>query len=198
MTRRLAQFDLDITRARDLVGLGQSFSNITHGVVDAADIYRAALVQAVAALDHYCHGVILDKGVDVLLGRSLGGASTRVGISFGAVQDILGAANPADREQTARRHIAQRLSLETFQRGDAIAQGFAMVGIPKLWTTAFPSPAAAPITQLNLIVERRNKIVHQGDNDPLVPGSPTALSDVDALDAVNAINSMVYAIDVIC
>jgi len=59
-TPRFAHFKADITRARDLVGLGKGYEQITHGVVDSSDIYRASVVQAVASLDHYTHGVVLD------------------------------------------------------------------------------------------------------------------------------------------
>lgn len=52
-TRRLQHFISDAQRARDLVGLGQSIGGMTHGRVDASDLYRAALAQAVAAMDAY-------------------------------------------------------------------------------------------------------------------------------------------------
>lgn len=70
---RIAQFERDLLRARDLVGLGESYALITHGVVDSADVFRASLVQSVAAVDHYFHGVILDLATEILLGRRIPG-----------------------------------------------------------------------------------------------------------------------------
>jgi len=56
----------------------------------------------------------------------------------------------------------------------------------------------SPAIKLNLIVDRRNKIVHQGDSDPVNPGVPTPLFASDALDAVATIDQIVSAIDPLC
>lgn len=192
---RLAQFKSELARARDLVGLGQGLGALTHGRVDASDIFRAALTHGVAALDAYVHGVVLDRAVDVVLGRTVGaGTGAKVGLHFMAIQNIVMAATAVDRELAARTHVAQRLSLETFQRPDDIANGFAMVGISKIWSTAFSDPSTAK-TALSLVVQRRNKIVHQCDADPVTPGTLILLSDADALDAIATVDATVTAID---
>jgi hypothetical protein len=67
-TSRYLLFLTELNRAKDLVGLGQSLGAMTHGRVDSSDLFRAALVQAVSALDSYVHGVVLDKAVDIMLG----------------------------------------------------------------------------------------------------------------------------------
>lgn len=190
---------MEIVRSRDLVGLGQSLGAMTHGRVDSSDLYRAALVHSVAALDAYVHGVVLDRAVDILLGRlAHQGGSTKVGLSFAAIGQIINAPSPADMEIAARTHIAQRMSLETFQRPDDVANAFAMVGVGKLWATAFPSDPFGAKTALGLVVQRRNRIVHQCDADPLTPGSVTALSDVDALQSVTTVEATVVTIDACC
>lgn len=196
---RKAHFDADIQRARDLVGLGQSLGAMTHGRVDASDLYRAALTQAVAALDSYIHGVVLDRAVDILMARvPPAGGRTKVGLHFSAVQQIVSAATPAEMELAARTHVAGRLSLETFQRPDAIASALAMVGVAKVWTAAFPALAGAAKISLGLVVERRNRIVHQCDADPLTPGSATPLSAQDALDSISVVDATVAAIEPHC
>lgn len=195
-TRRITEFKTHIARARDLIGLGQALQSMTFGQVDGTELYRSALVQAVAALDTYVHGVILDRSVDIILGRTPGtGVSTKLGIGFSGIQDIVTASNPVVQEIVTRRQVAQRLSLETFQRPDAIGTIFSVVGVPKLWSTAFPAGAKLPTQTLSLVVQRRNRIVHQCDADPLLPGNITPLSDVDAVDAVNAVEVAVLAID---
>jgi hypothetical protein len=192
---RIAQFNSELSRARDLVGLGQGLGALTHGRVDASDIFRAALTHAVAALDTYVHGVVLDRAVDIVLGRVPGaGVGVKVGLHFSAIQQILGANSPANRELAARTHVAQRLSLETFQRPDDVANALAIVGINRVWSTAF-SDAQAAKTALSLVVRRRNRIVHECDVDPVTPGSLIPLSDVDALDAITTIETTVVAID---
>ena len=95
-TTRLPHFAADILRARDIVALGQSIGSVTIGRVDGSDMYRAGLVQAVSALDHYLHGVILDRAVDIMLGRlPAGSGGGRTGVSFNGVRQILSAGSPA-------------------------------------------------------------------------------------------------------
>jgi hypothetical protein len=198
-TARYGQFAINTARARDLIGLGQSVGSMTHGRVDASDIYRAGVVQAVGALDAYVHGIVLDRAVDILVGRlTTPSSSTKIGLHFNAVQQLLATSSPADTELTARTHIAQRLALETFQRPDDIASAFAMVGISKVWSSAFNASAGKVKTALGLVVDRRNRIVHSCDIDPLNPGRVTPLSDKDALDAITTVEKMIAAIDVLC
>lgn len=197
-TARFGQFQFDIGRARDLIGLGQGIGAMTVGRVDGSDLYRAGLVQAVSALDHYVHGVVLDRAVDIMLGRLPPGASGgKFGLSFTAVSDILGASTPADQELMARTHAAERLRLETFQRPDAIASTLALVGVSKVWTTVFGTGQTESVA-LGLVVSRRNRIVHQADSDPLTLGALTPLLDVDALDAINTVERIVTALDPHC
>lgn len=197
-TARLGLFSADIARARDLVGLGQAVGGLTYGRVDGSDLYRAALSQAVAAFDAYVHGVVLDRAVEILLGRLVvKSPNTRVGLHFAAVKDILGAGTPVDVELAARTHVAQRLALETYQRPDDVGSALAMVGVPKVWSTAFTDAGAAK-SDIGVIVDRRNRIVHSCDVDPLNPGAVTPLSDGDALSAIDVVERTVGAIDPLC
>lgn len=195
---RLQQFQANVARARDLVGLGQGIGNLTSGRVDSSDMYRAALVQAVAALDSYVHGVVLDRAVDLLLGRvNYSASGTKVGLSFPAIQDILTAGSPVAVELAARTHVAQRLALETFQKPDDVAKAFAMVGVPKIWSRGFSNSEKAK-EALGLVVNRRNRIVHSCDIDPLTPGAVTPLSSADSLSAVVTVETTVLSIDALC
>ncbi|WPR90250.1 hypothetical protein [Microbacterium rhizosphaerae] len=167
--------------------------------MDASDLFRGALVQAVAAMDHYFHGVVLDRGVDMLLGRAvISGFHRTIGLQFGSVRDIVTAITPGDQELEARKHIAARLGKETFQSPDDIASALALVGVTGVWKTAFGNGAGAVKTSLGLVVTRRNRIVHQADSDPLNPGVVTPLSAIDALDAISTVESTVQTIDSYC
>lgn len=199
-TVRLGQFSREVARARDLVGVGQSLASMTHGRLDGSDLYRSALVHAVAALDSYVHGIVLDRAVDILMTRIPSGSGGKVGLHFGAISQIFAAAasGPADMEITARTYVAERLGLETYQRPDDISSGLAMVGLNKIWSSAFPKDAGAVKTALGVVVSRRNRIVHECDLDPLSPGNVTPLTDVDALEAIEIVENVVTAIDACC
>jgi hypothetical protein len=198
-TVRLAQFKIDIARANDLVGFGQSLGKIMHGRVDESDMYRSGLVQGVSALDSYVHGVVLDRAVNFIMGRLIITIPpAKAGLHLGAVQALLDASSPADLESLARGSIAQRLSKETYQKPDDIAQALAMVGVPRIWSTSFSRSAGRVKQSLSLTVQRRNQIVHQCDVDPLFPGTVVPLSHTDALNAIKEIENIVISIDSYC
>jgi hypothetical protein len=196
-TRRLGEFKGDITRARDLVGLGQSIGTMTNGLVDSQDLYRAALVQGVAGWDRYVHGVVLDRAVEIMLGRMQAGKSSKVGLPLSAVAALMNATGQADRELAARSFFAERLSKETYQRPDDVAAGLAMVGVNAIWSTAFPEAEQAKV-RLGVVVERRNKIVHHCDYDPATPGVVVPFPASDVLDALHVVSETVTAIDPFC
>lgn len=196
-SNRYSQFIREIERARDLVGIGQSLSSLTQGRVSGEDLYRSALVHCVAALDSYVHGIVLDRAIDIVMMRTPSARGGKVGLHFGAIGQIFTAAasGEANMEMTARTFIAERLALETYQRPDDIGLAMAMVGINKIWSTAFPKDAGQKKIDLGLVVSRRNRIVHQCDLDPLNPGTVTPLSDIDALGAINTVEEIVVALD---
>lgn len=194
----LARARVHIQRGRDLVGLGQSLGAMTNGLVDSSDLYRAALVQAVAAIDFYFHQIVLDRAVDSLMGRGAAVSHSAVGaLSLSDVYEILEAQHPADRELSARRVVAERLGRETLQRPDAIASAMSLVGLAKIWSVAFADAERAK-TALNVIVTRRNSIVHACDADPVSPGGVTHLSDADALAALDTAEVTLTAVDARC
>ena len=196
-TRRLNDFKGDIARAKDIVGLGQSIVTMTNGLVNSDDLYRAALVQGVAAWDRYVHGVVLDRAVKIILGGMPAGKSSKVGLPLEAVAQLMNAPGQAERELAAKSFFAERLSKETFQRPDDVAAGLAMVGVNAIWSTAFPSAEQAKV-RLGVIVDRRNRIVHHCDCDPVLPGAVVPLTASDALDALQVVGETVMAIDPLC
>ena len=195
-TGRMIQFQTNVQRAYDLVGLGQSLGSMMHGSVNHTDMYRAGLVQAVAALDAYVHGVVLDRSVDIILGRvSVVTPNSRVGLNLAAIQSIMGAHTESEKEGLARGHVAQRISLETYQRPDDIASAIANVGIGRIWKTAFPRQTEQVKLSLSLIIDRRNKIVHQCDASPLSPSNVVSLTPEDTLDSIKTIERIVKRIE---
>jgi hypothetical protein len=169
---------------------------MTAGRVDASDVYRASLVQGVAALDHYVHGVILDRSVDILLSRLPSPTTaSKIGLPVSAVQEILDATTDAEREQRARIHLVQRIGRETYQRSSAIGDGLASVGISQVWANGFSGSPRPHLLALDLVVGRRNRIAHECDADPALPGSVVALTASDALDSLAVVESCAQVID---
>ncbi|MHB8555524.1 MAG: hypothetical protein ACYDCB_07705 [Candidatus Dormibacteria bacterium] len=155
-------------------------------------------MQAVAALDTYVHGLVEDRAVDVIMRRhSAVAAGVKFGLSPSATAEILDGHTVGTAELAARKHIAQRLALETFQRPDDIAAALAAVGIGKIWSTAFPN-ASASKTALGVVVTRRNIIAHQCDADPITPHSVIPLSSADALQGIATVERIGTGIGAVC
>lgn len=192
---RLPHLRANTQRARDMVGLGQSISSMTGGTVDGSDLFRSALVQAVAALDAYVHGVILDKTVDLLMGRSAVTGAARVTLNANEIADLLAEPAGVQQELLARALVAQRLARDTFQKPDDIAKAYAGVGVRALWTTAFPSTSQQVTADLRSAVTRRNDIVHACDSDPLTPGAVNRIDGADVLPVISTIESIGIQLD---
>lgn len=129
-TPRLPHALSDLNRCRDLVAMGEAFRSLVVGRVSVDDLYRAALVQSVSALDHYVHGVVIDRAVAMICGRlkETGSSSVRVGLSIEAVREIACAGSDYEREVVARKHAAAALVRETLQRPEAIQNALGFVG----------------------------------------------------------------------
>lgn len=151
--------------------------------------------QAVSALDHYVHGVVLDRGVEILMGRMPLCSPSRVAPLTQASVGAILAEPTATQEIAVRAHLSAALAKETFQSADDVGKALASVGVTKIWSLAFGSAAQATTTQLGVIVGRRNRIVHQFDTDPLSPGQSVPLADSDALDAISFVESVIQTID---
>ena len=192
---RFAQFESNIARCRELVGLGQTITALTGGSLDSTDVFRAALVQSVAALDSYVHDVVLDYAVDILLGTRSPGSSSRVGLHISAVGELTCAPNVTELKLRARGAVNERLSQETYQQPEDIAKAFTMVGVNALWVNSFGANAKTAKTALSLVVRRRNGIVHRCDVDQSGLGTLYPLSDTDALDSIETVRSTVAGFD---
>ncbi|WP_433371747.1 hypothetical protein [Streptosporangium sp. CA-115845] len=168
---------------------------MTSDGIDSSDMYRSALVNAVAAVDAYVHGVIIDFGVDIILGRRPAGSKGKLGLPVGAIADILTATSAIEQELRARTHVTERLSHETFQKPDDIGNAFALVGLPKLWAAIFGQQAGVEKLALGLIVARRNVIVHSCDVDPALPTTVNGIIDQDAIDALATVERIILEID---
>jgi len=195
MKASLDQFEENIGRARALSGLADSLLAITTVALDLTDIYRASLVLAVSALDHFVHEFVrlgmLDvhrgsrPATDAHLSFKVPLAAARIGINNSAQDDWL--------DETVR----EAHSWLSFQHPDKIADAIRLVSAVKLWdgvAKEIGSDAKAVKVRLAAIVDRRNKIAHEADMDPTNPGHRWPIDGALVEDALSYIASLVHAI----
>jgi hypothetical protein len=178
------------------------------------ELVRAALVGVVSALDRYCHDLVVSRIV-----RTLGRSEKRINKELRQLQIPIMAARMAvwharirrgkggrirTRPMTIIRHAIQdMLYRESYQGPEEINRALRMVEIEDLWrgcATAMDCTAKDVVERLKQVVDRRNKIVHEGDVLRRRRGGKLALHPVSrrqVLQDVQWVGSLVDAIETI-
>lgn len=141
-----------------------------------ADLLRAALTFGVSALDRYVHDRVVRGIVRALRGRDLLGPQRRLAMPAVYTLQICKVITKARRQNQAvrpanevRKRIQELLHQKPFQSWKQIGDAFQLLGVRSFPTQVERSFPGRRLTadqirkQLNDIVDRRNRIVHEGD-----------------------------------
>lgn len=174
-----------------MLGLAAALSASLTPAIDVDDMLRAALVQGVSAFDRYVHEAIRDSMMAIHRGsRSPTPSYEAFAIPLAVVAQGLAAPST---DAWLEAEIVRQHALRSFQKSDKVAEATRLVSPHKLWervASAMRMPAQDIRRQLDLIVDRRNQIVHQSDADPVAPGArwpiaaPDVVSSLDFLERV--------------
>jgi hypothetical protein len=170
------------------------------------ELLRAEWASRVSALDLYVHELVAQNLVEIFEGtRPICPGFARLQISGDALMRIQAAATTGDRRAAFDLEVRTRLSRISYQYPDDIADGMRLVSPCRLWNEVALKLGATTRTvnvdtdtlkkRLSLIVDRRNKIVHEGDLQPTVPRTPWPISRGDVSDVAEFIERIVSAID---
>jgi len=175
-------------------------------VMSADELLRAEWVARVSALDLYVHELVTQNMVSIFEGvRSSCPGFSKFHCSSDALLRIRYASTPADASAAFDLEVRSKLSRVTYQFPEDIADGIRLISACELWndialakgaTAATKSSLAKSLKRdLSLVVERRNKIVHEGDLQPSIPRTPWPISRVDVSYAAKFIEELVRTID---
>lgn len=162
--------------ARELVGGGNLLQRLHIGKFDVEDLYRAAWVQAVSALDHWVHRELYNR----VVGFALNVDQPRpphffdLQIPMQLFEDV-----HHHRSKTLQEaldtHLRDHFGYKSFQAPDKIREALAHVCTANLWPGVGKYLAANGDGQLKSqaeamdclkrIVNRRNRIAHETDRD---------------------------------
>jgi hypothetical protein len=171
-------FRRNLDYARSLADAGRRFGELRIGLFEIDDVFRAAWVQAVAALDHWVRQEVHSRMLEMTKqwqSRRPSGFS-RFPVPMDVLENVYRRGVPLHR--ALDEHLAAVLGRNTYQRPDAIKEGFALVCDTSRWWERVAQAldesggsgrqvTAGEIKQrLDAIVERRNKIAHEYDEDP--------------------------------
>lgn len=177
----LLRFNLSISQVEELL-LIYNYLQAVPATQVTDNILRAALTMIVSAIDTCIHELMVNAIMfEMKENKSIFKINNiNVEISISREQ------NQEDRLRLIESALRRQFAKEAFQSSRQIESALATIGISKIWRTLSAtignSPEAIKL-KLDLLVRRRNQIVHEGDLDHL-----HNLRDIGRQDIENALN----------
>lgn len=124
------------------------------------------------------------------------------------VLDRIRYATPAEAASAFDLHVRSQLGLMSFQHPEKIADALRLCSGVELWNAVALHLGATEQTKtkrakeikrtLAAIVDRRNKIAHEGDMQPSTPRTPWPIKQDDLFSVSSFLQTIVRAIDAVC
>ena len=197
MQTTIDQFRLNLGRVRNLGSLHSILSVQTTTALDLTDLLRSELVMVVSALDLYVHEVVRLGMLECFRGqRARTDAFHRFQVTLGST---IQAISIPGSDVWLDEQIRDRLGHRSFQQPDDIAEAIRFISSVELWNSVasqLQSTSKDVRDRLRLVVDRRNKIVHEADSNPTYGqiGVLWPLNATQADDAVAFIESVAEAV----
>ncbi|MEN5020988.1 HEPN domain-containing protein [Pantoea agglomerans] len=179
------------------------------GAFKAEEILRAEWVARVSALDLFIHEIIAQNMLLIFQkNKSASSGYNKFTLPHRVVDSIRDPnSTPTDAERFFDLEIRRQLGFQTYQHPKNIADGIKYISNIELWNSVALYNGATSKTmqtqagnvrnQLEAIVDRRNKIAHEGDMQPSVPRTPWPINHGQLATVRDFINSLVISIDAI-
>ena len=197
MQPAIDQFRWNLQRIRNLGSLHSILNSQTTSALDLSDLLRAEFVMAVSTLDLYVHEIVRLGMLECFRGQR---PRTNAFNEFRVSLDItIQAVSTPGSDVWLDDQIRDQHSRRTFQQPEDIISGIRLFSNADLWhqvATRLHSSQQDVRNRLRLIVDRRNKIVHEADSDPSYGqiGILWPLNSVATDDTVSFIENVVEAI----
>lgn len=201
-------FDTVWQRCELISALHAYVANHVTVAVQPDELLRAEWASRVSALDLYIHELVAQNLVQIFDGhRPQCQGFGKFQVSSDALLRMQSAATVAERITAFDLEVRTKLARVSYQFPDDIADGIRLISPCKLWNEVVLKLGATAATvtgktellkkQLSLIVDRRNKIVHEGDLQPTTPRTPWPIARVDVQNVATFIHQIVLAIDAV-
>jgi len=162
----------------------------------------------VSALDLYVHELVAQLMLEIFDGtRAATPAYLKFQVSAETLSRVLAASTQSDASAAFDLYVRTHLSRITFQAPDDIADGVRLCSSVELWNEValrLGVPSASKVsaskalrTQLSLIVERRNRIAHEGDLQQSPLREPWPINRADLVLVKGYIEQIVRTIDAV-
>ena len=197
MQTAIDQFRWNLVRVRNLDSLHKILSAQTTVALNLTDLLRSELVMIVSALDLYVHEVVRLGMLECFRGQRVRtDAFHRFQVTL---EGTLKAVSVPGSDVWLDEQIRDRLGRRTYQQPDDIAEAIRIISNAELWNSVavqLLSTSKDVRDDIRLVVDRRNKIVHEADSNPTYGqiGMLWTLTATQTDDAVAFIESVVEAV----
>ena len=182
----MQKFTLNLQSVKDLgqiyVLVSTNFPTIEE---NADDILRAKIVLMVSAFDTFIHDVVKIGMGEIFAGtRPSHSKYNDFKFSLSALNNINSSIIQSEKISYFESELEKINSNDSFQSPKSIEYALGLIDIKNVWTLVSPlmgNISAMDIkNRLSLIVQRRNKIAHESDHNPVTGDKyPIQKSDVD-------------------
>ena len=191
------RFQIGIRAAKELNGLYDYLQTALRVPSSFDDLLRSQIVYAVSALDKLMHDLVRVGMLQTFLGiRPPTPKYRSETMSFEVYHNLTSTSVPPP-EYWIEREIVQKHKNLSFQQPERIADALSLIWLEThKWqeiSTVLGMREELVRTTLITIVDRRNKIVHEGDFDPY-SGTKYTITQTEANNAVQFIESLGTAI----
>lgn len=201
MSPSRAAFEESLRRGHDLVAVAK-YLRLRQVLQEAAeDVLRAALAQSVGALDRYIHEIVRTGMLAAARGeRSRTSSFNRFSVPL--ISALRGTEEGFSVDNWLNPSVVEKNESLSFQRAEKIADALRLVVDIEggLWPAVAEriglKDAKTVKERLDLIVDRRNAIVHEDDSD--LSGSRSPIEEVLVTTSLDFLGAVVTAIDDIC
>ena len=199
-------FKHNLDYARNLARAGDHLTQLKVGAFEVPDVFRAAWVQAVAALDHWVRQEVRVGMVWLAQNPSepRPGGFSAFEIPLGEVESIL--RSHSNLEDVIEEHLSRTRGHLAYQHPDKIRDAFGLISdASDLWNRVAkmlnerlpdsPSVTGKDVREKLIgIVHRRNKIAHESDDDPSKPRSKQSIDASGVSETIEWMEQLAAAI----
>lgn len=199
MNRAIQQFETNLDSLKQLGVIYLAFVDKVTQAISLDELLRAEFVLAVGALDCYVHDLVrIGMSGFFKAGKGESNAYLNFVVSLDFMKKLLLASSGTDKLNLFEQEIRRLHAYKTFQMAENISQALSFIGIKAIWDKVGPKlgmNSSDVRIQLDLIVDRRNRIVHESDVDPSLGIGDKYPIDFPLVDrAVGFLNSVTHAI----
>ncbi|MFD7464097.1 hypothetical protein [Streptomyces tendae] len=205
-TRQFEAFMTNLSYARRMVKAGRMLTPFRSPTIDIDDFYRAAWVQAVAAVDHWLHEEVLRRVAELTVKDSpeMPPQLRRYELPLHRVEAVR--RGEVTLSEAVVEHLREKLAVQALQHPGKISEVLRLVTEKKVWYEAagcinqhfFQGRTTFNEKKLRSryleITQRRNRIAHDAD---LVDGDlkqRRAIDEAEVTDAIDWIERIALAI----